>query len=107
VNFSITTIRDRATIHVHERIVETNKIELRELALDALDHGAKHFVVDLAQADYIDSSGLGTLVMLTKRIHEGGGDIRLRHVNADLRTLFQLTKLEGFFDGFDGGPPAA
>jgi len=46
---------------------------------------------------YIDSSGLGVLVSLSKKIREQGGELRLAGLNADLQTLFELTKLDTLF----------
>ena len=44
-----------------------------------------------------DSSGLGVLVSLSKKIREQGGELRLSSLNEDLRTLFELTKLDTLF----------
>jgi anti-sigma B factor antagonist len=40
---------------------------------------------------------LGVLVSLSKRIHELDGDLRLSNLNEDLKTLFELTKLDTLF----------
>jgi len=53
--------------------------------------------VDFDQTGYIDSSGLGVLVSLSKKIREQGGELRLAGLNEDLRTLFELTKLDTLF----------
>jgi anti-sigma B factor antagonist len=37
------------------------------------------------------------LVSLSKRIRENGGRLRLAGLNQDLRTLFELTKLDALF----------
>ena len=46
---------------------------------------------------YIDSSGLGALVSIARKVREEGGDIRLSGLNDDLRSLFELTKLDTLF----------
>jgi anti-anti-sigma factor len=107
MTFSISQVGDTATITVQGYIVGSNRERLRELTLDAMEHEARHFVVDLASALYIDSAALGTLVALSKQIHEKSGTIRLVHLSRDLRTLFQLTRLATCFDDSDGGPSAA
>jgi anti-sigma B factor antagonist len=105
--FSITRLDDKVTIRLPEWLITVNKGELRQLALDALEHGARRFTVDLSDTVYIDSSGLGTLVAVSKKIREERGDIRLVHLSHDMATLFRLTRLDSYFDGFDGGPSAA
>ncbi len=54
-------------------------------------------MIDFANTGYIDSSGLGVLVSLSKKIREQGGELRLAALNEDLRTLFELTKLDTLF----------
>jgi anti-sigma B factor antagonist len=105
--FSVTRLDDQVTIRLPEWLITANKGELRQLALDALDDGARRFTVDLSDTIYIDSSGLGTLVGLSKKIHEERGDIQLVHLSDDVSTLFRLTRLGSYFDGFDSGPSAA
>ena len=53
--------------------------------------------LDFSQTGYIDSSGLGVLVSLSKKIREQGGELRLANLNDDLKTLFELTKLDTLF----------
>ena len=60
--------------------------------LDEIERGERKFLVDFSQTGYIDSSGLGVLVSLSKKIREHGGELRLTNLNEDLKTLFELTK---------------
>ena len=45
----------------------------------------------------VEGSGLGVLVSLSKKIREQGGELRLANLNEDLKTLFELTKLDTLF----------
>jgi anti-sigma B factor antagonist len=54
-------------------------------------------LVDFSKTGYIDSSGLGALVSISKKVREQGGDLRLSGLNEDLRSLFELTKLDTLF----------
>ena len=65
--------------------------------LEQLEGGDRKFVIDFSSTGYIDSSGLGVLVSLSKKIREQGGELRLSSLNEDLRTLFELTKLDTLF----------
>lgn len=70
-----------------------------EVALDirrALDDG--HVVVDLATCQYMDSSALGCLVTVKRLAREANRRLFLVGLNDDLRTLFELTKLDHLFD---------
>ena len=84
-------------VGVDGQLIVGNRQELKQKVLDALEGGAKKFVIDFSRTDYIDSSGLGVLVSLSKKIREQGGDLRLAGLNEDLQTLFELTKLDTLF----------
>jgi anti-sigma B factor antagonist len=84
-------------VTVDGQLIVGNRQELKQQVIDALDGGARKFVVDFSRTGYIDSSGLGVLVSLSKKIREHGGDLRLAGLNEDLQTLFELTKLDTLF----------
>ncbi len=84
-------------IGVDGQLIVGNRHELKQKVVDAMESGEAQFVIDFAVTGYIDSSGLGALVSLSKKIREAGGDLRLSGLNDDLRTLFELTKLDTLF----------
>src|SRR5206468_13026141 len=84
-------------VGVDVQLIVGNRQELKQKVLDALEGGGRKFVVDIVKTGYIDSSGLGVLVSLSKKIREQGGELRLACLNEDLQTLFELTKLDTLF----------
>ena len=84
-------------VGVEGQLIVGNRQELKQKVLDALEEGSRKFVIDFAKTGYIDSSGLGVLVSLSKKIREQGGELRLANLNDDLKTLFELTKLDTLF----------
>lgn len=84
-------------VEVDGQLIVGNRQELKQQVLDRLEGGDRKFVIDFANTGYIDSSGLGVLVSLSKKIREQGGELRLSSLNEDLRTLFELTKLDTLF----------
>ncbi|UCD23392.1 MAG: STAS domain-containing protein [Gemmatimonadota bacterium] len=82
---------------VDGQLIVGNRHELKQKVLDALEQGERKFLIDFTSTGYIDSSGLGVLVSLSKKIREVGGELRLAGLNEDLRTLFELTKLDSLF----------
>lgn len=95
---------DQVVVTVEGQLVAGNRQQLRDAVLPEIDRGARHFVIDFADTGYIDSAGLGALVSLSKRIREADGTLRLTNLNEDIRTLFELTKLDTLFTlgGGDG-----
>jgi len=84
-------------IDVDGQLIVGNRQDLKQRVLDALDAGDRKFLIDFTRTGYIDSSGLGVLVSLSKKIRDEGGDLRLAGLNEDLKTLFELTKLDTLF----------
>jgi len=88
---------DTLVLRLPAQLTVANRQELKQQVVDELDRGERRFVIDLAGTLYIDSSGLGVLVSLSKKIREQGGELRLANLNDDLKTLFELTKLDTLF----------
>jgi anti-sigma B factor antagonist len=98
MTFTLTKQRQGVVIvGVDGQLIVGNRQDLKQKILDALDGGARKFVIDFSKTGYIDSSGLGVLVSLSKKIREQGGELRLAGLNDDLQTLFELTKLDTLF----------
>lgn len=98
MTFSVRTEQNGVVVvAVDGQLIVGNRQELKQKILDALESGDRKFLVDFTKTGYIDSSGLGVLVSLSKKIRDQGGDLRLSGLNEDLKTLFELTKLDTLF----------
>ena len=86
-----------AILKVEGQLIVGNRAELKGLVQEGLDRGERKFVIDCTQTGYIDSSGLGALVSLSRKVREQGGELRIAGLNEDLRALFELTKLDTLF----------
>jgi anti-sigma B factor antagonist len=75
--------------------VEARNIEAH---LNHLHAGCRDVVLDVAEVNFIDSSGLGTLVRLLARIRRSGGDLKLCAASAPVHRLLKLTNLVQVFD---------
>ena len=84
-------------VRVEGQLIVGNRQELKTVIQEAVEHGERKFLVDFSRTGYIDSSGLGALVSISKKIREHGGELRLCGLNEDLRSLFELTKLDTLF----------
>lgn len=97
MGFSVVKENGVTVVDVEGQLIVGNRQELKAKVLEELEGGARKFAIDFSQTGYIDSSGLGVLVSLSKKIREQGGELRLSSLNEDLRTLFELTKLDTLF----------
>ncbi|MFV1986183.1 MAG: STAS domain-containing protein [Gemmatimonadota bacterium] len=97
MSFSVQRVDTVTVVTAEGELTVGNRGEFKETVLAQLASGADTFVIDFASTGYIDSSGLGVLVGLSKRIRQDGGRLRIAGLNEDLRTLFELTKLDALF----------
>jgi anti-anti-sigma factor len=65
------------------------------------DEKKKSVLIDMTAVPYIDSSGLGMFVETMQEISKYGGKIKLMKLTADVKKVFELTRLNKFFDIFD------
>lgn len=63
-------------------------------ALDLIADHPRHFVLDLAALDYLDSSGARALRLLAHRIHRKGGQMVLLAVRPDQRRILEKAGLQ-------------
>ena len=67
---------------------------LRELITETVrDKGCPTVVVDLADTDFMDSSGLGALIAGLKTTRAVGGDLRIARPPAQVITVLELTNV--------------
>ena len=70
MSFAIKKQGDICIVDVEGQLIVGNRQELKQKVLDELERGERKFLVDFSQTGYIDSSGLGVLVSLSKKIRE-------------------------------------
>jgi anti-sigma B factor antagonist len=98
------TISTREVSHVtivdiHGRIIlgdETGK--LRDTVRALIEADKKKIVLNLAQVDYIDSSGVGELVSSFTAVRNAGGELKLLSLTKKVQDLLYVTKLYTVFD---------
>ena len=74
---------------------------LRDTLRAMAKEGHKKILLNLREASYIDSSGLGVLVSGFAAIHSQGGQLKLLNLTTRVRGLLLITKLFTVFEVFD------
>ena len=75
--------------------------QLRESLRGLVEQNRGNLVLDLAAVDYIDSTGLGSLVVCFTTARKAGGKLALLNLNKRNIELLVLTKLSTVFEIFD------
>ena len=71
---------------------------LRELVCDLLNKEHRKILFNLAQVNYIDSAGLGSLVGSFTSVRKQNGELKLLNLTSKVRDVMQITKLYTVFD---------
>ena len=74
---------------------------LRETLRVQINQGVKHYILNLRDVSYIDSSGLGELVSSYTTVRNKQGDVKLLNLTTKAKDLLQMTKLLTVFDTYD------
>lgn len=69
--------------------------KFRSVMSGCVDEGPKHFILDLSKIDFVDSSGLGALVQLAKKVQSAGGTLQIV-TNPRVTQTVKLVRLEQF-----------
>jgi anti-sigma B factor antagonist len=70
---------------------------LRQALVDAVDGGATNVIVDMAQVDFLDSTGLGVLVDGLKRVKANEGSLSIVATADKILKIFDITGLNRAF----------
>jgi anti-sigma B factor antagonist len=73
-------------------------VTLRETIAGLLAKNQKKILLNLADVNYIDSSGIGELVSAFTTVRKQGGDLKLLNLTKKVHDLLQITKLYTVFD---------
>jgi len=71
--------------------------QLREQVSALAAAGSKNVILNLAEVNYIDSTGLGALVMCATTLRKAGGDVKLLNLTKRSLELLVITKLATVF----------
>lgn len=75
--------------------------EFRGTVEDLIAAGKANLILNLADVDFIDSTGLGALVVASGTAKKKGGRIKLLNLNKRNIELLVITKLTTIFEIFD------
>jgi anti-sigma B factor antagonist len=89
-----------AILDVNGRLAVGGASTLREKVTQEMAQGQNQVILNLKEVDYIDSTGLGTMVICYTTLQKAGGNLKLVHLNRRNIELLLLTKLSTVFQIF-------
>ncbi|MEM6501078.1 MAG: STAS domain-containing protein [Cyanobacteria bacterium P01_C01_bin.89] len=75
--------------------------EFRKQVGDAVEGGSETVLIDFKNVTFMDSSGLGALVLSLKSVRAAGGKLFVCSVNEQVKMLLELTSMDRVFEIFE------
>jgi anti-sigma B factor antagonist len=75
--------------------------ELRTRALSVVEQGVPHLVLDMEQVDFVDSTGLTTLIILLQAAQAAGGSLRVARIPERLVRMVTITGVSQLIPMYD------
>ena len=102
MNINIRSIGDVQVVDWSGKItLGEETIAVRNTVRDIVNSGGKKLVLNLANVNYIDSSGVGELVSTYTTVTNAGGQLKLLNLTKKIHQLLAITKLLTVFDVFE------
>jgi anti-sigma B factor antagonist len=74
-----------------------NSFKLKELLMKMIEKKIEHFIINLEDVAYIDSSGIGALIFISSTIKKLNLKLAITNVHGSVKKVIELTKLMGYF----------
>lgn len=78
---------------------DTSKIKDKIHSL--VEDDVKKVVIDLGDVNFINSSGLGSLISVHTTLQKSGGELKLARIGEKVENLFIITQLVKVFDTYE------
>lgn len=78
----------------------TQASQFRQEISELVQKDAQIIVIDFKDVTFMDSSGLGSLVLSLKTVRAAGAKLYLCSINDQIKMLFELTSMDRVFDIF-------
>lgn len=98
-----TTKRDGVVVVVLEKdsLDAKDAPEFKQKMLDMIaKEDAKRVVFDMSRLKFIDSSGLGSFLGISRSLHHRGGGLKLACMSNAVRGMFELVSMHKIFEIF-------
>jgi stage II sporulation protein AA (anti-sigma F factor antagonist) len=89
---------DVAILNLSGRLDMMSATELKSASREIVDKGSCKLVLNMGKVDFINSSGLGTLVSMLKDVRSSKGTMKLSNLAPYVKEIFDITQLSNIFD---------
>jgi anti-sigma B factor antagonist len=97
MELKIRKVNDNYIIDVNGEMDLYNSYKLKELITKMLEKKVAHYIINLENVDYIDSSGIGALIYICSTIKKLNLKLAITNIHGSVKKVIELTKLMGYF----------
>ncbi len=102
MNIQQRTLGDVAVLDLDGKIIGGADSEAFQQTVDTLlQGGTRHFLVNLEKVNWINSTGLGTLIAAFTAVRKEGGKLKLVQVSERIQSLLKITRLSSIIESYD------
>lgn len=89
--------KERFEAELKDRLTSSDLGEFRELLAQMRESGRKSVVLDLSELSWIDSAGLGMLILAKETAEKAELDLVLRSPKGHVKSLLELGRFDKIF----------
>ncbi len=89
--------KDKFEAALSDRLTSSDLAEFRELLTQIRQSGCKSVVIDLSQLNWINSAGLGMLILTKETAEKADLDLVLRSPKGHVKSLLELGRFDKVF----------
>lgn len=93
-------------IELHNELDRKNDLDFEFIITILINGGIRKVLLDLANLKYVDSSGIGKLISITKVMRKINGNLAISRCSEQIIEIFRLIKLESFIKVFPSNEEA-
>ena len=90
-----------AILDIHGEINSYAENAIMDAYTQSSSAGANAIILNFEGLDYMNSSGIGSIIAAHTTYSKGGGLVKLTGLNSNVHNLFVVTKLIDIFDVYD------
>jgi anti-sigma B factor antagonist len=81
-------------------VMYTEARALHDMVCELLKIGHKKILVNLSNVTRLDSSGIGSLVRTYTAVKDGGGDLKVLHLDRQIQRILEITNLTKILEDY-------
>lgn len=98
MKIDITKKEDVTILKISGNLDAESVAEFKKTAGKIVEEGCYQLIIDCRTLEFVDSMGLGAMISLLRKVRTHQGDIKIAALNADVRSVFEITRLHRLFE---------